>query len=1042
MTTQRDWGLALRAFAGAVAGVLVTALLVVGGVRWILWPNLAWVQPVLESWASETVDLPVKLGELRGAWQGWVPRVVVRDGRLGAEGGLREGLLAFSLEGEWGWNHGWRVTFTVEGEAVAHASGEVTGAGDSWGVTWRARGIDGERLLRDFAPLFRAHAFDVERVVFPSFGELVGRIAGAGRAVTAVSVQFADLSLPRSADFPGMTGISGSLEGSRERGSFAFEAHESVWHWPAGWFAEEELRFTDLLWQGTWRYAPERGYALETKLFRAVTPDGRVTATGTLSELEHPEKIRVDMHATLEEINLRRLTRYLPPAAVGEETVAWLSQAFVRGSVPAAHVAIVGPLAEFPFREGQGSFLVEIPVQDVTLKFDPRWPPVTVRSAMVRFRNEQLAVEVTDAQSEQLRFAPIVITIPDLEAEEIVLIVEGKATGAWQSFERYLAKSPLAPQLPLKQIAALKAKGEAALDLWLTIPLNGGPVGAAGTLTVERLALPAAVALLPVEGASVRLQFDSEGVRSAEASGRWGGIPVSLLWPDGKRPEVRFTAEVGMRQLAQVVPLPVERVRGSTQVTGRVTWSPKGVVLWQATSDATGLTLDLPAPLTKAAPQVWRVASEGEVTATGWRAEVAIDERVRWRRDFSGAWGAAIGRATLPEPSPNGRIALQLDRFDLDAWRALLPRGGENALELPDLTAEVAELIAGGQPWHQVRFSGAASGKAWRFRVDATEVAGEGTVTLAKGRVALLEGAFARLWLSSSGGTEHRDEGAALDDPAMLPSVRLTVADLRFGQMAFGALSLDAVQKGELWQVREATLALPQRYRVRAEGSWRTLGGGPARGSESQWQINTEIADLGTTLRSLWDLPGVERGSGTLKFTISWSGSPLDFSWQKAKGRGEVDLKEGLFREIDPGAGRLLTVFSLPMVLRRLKFDFSDLEKGLAYDRVVGSFALANGYLTTADLTIDAPVALTQIVGSVDLNTETQELEVRVVPRLTNTAATALAFANPIAGILTYLGQQIIGDPLGTILMQRYRVSGSWRSPQVGPVDAGEGGKG
>jgi uncharacterized protein YhdP len=120
------------------------------------------------------------------------------------------------------------------------------------------------------------------------------------------------------------------------------------------------------------------------------------------------------------------------------------------------------------------------------------------------------------------------------------------------------------------------------------------------------------------------------------------------------------------------------------------------------------------------------------------------------------------------------------------------------------------------------------------------------------------------------------------------------------------------------------------------------------------------------------------------------------------------------------------------MLFRRLQLDFRDLtQKGLAYDRLMGSFAVANGYLTTSDLTIDAPVALTQLAGSIDLDAETQELEIRVVPRLGNTAATAIAFVNPVAGLLTFLGQQILGDPLGQILVQRYRVSGSWRAPKV-----------
>jgi uncharacterized protein YhdP len=72
------------------------------------------------------------------------------------------------------------------------------------------------------------------------------------------------------------------------------------------------------------------------------------------------------------------------------------------------------------------------------------------------------------------------------------------------------------------------------------------------------------------------------------------------------------------------------------------------------------------------------------------------------------------------------------------------------------------------------------------------------------------------------------------------------------------------------------------------------------------------------------------------------------------------------------------------------------------------------------------------IRGKVDLAHETQDLRVRVVPSLGDSASTVIAFAiNPLLAIPAAIAQKILKDPLGQIFAFNYSVTGGWAEPNV-----------
>ena len=132
--------------------------------------------------------------------------------------------------------------------------------------------------------------------------------------------------------------------------------------------------------------------------------------------------------------------------------------------------------------------------------------------------------------------------------------------------------------------------------------------------------------------------------------------------------------------------------------------------------------------------------------------------------------------------------------------------------------------------------------------------------------------------------------------------------------------------------------------------------------------------------------------------------------------------------------GRLLGVMSLQSLPRRISLDFRDIfAKGFAFDTIKATAKISNGVLSTHDFTMIGANASVLIEGETNLQTESQNLHVVVLPEINAGSASVLyAFiANPAIGIGTFLAQWLLRHPLSKIFSYEYDVTGSWTEPQV-----------
>ena len=264
--------------------------------------------------------------------------------------------------------------------------------------------------------------------------------------------------------------------------------------------------------------------------------------------------------------------------------------------------------------------------------------------------------------------------------------------------------------------------------------------------------------------------------------------------------------------------------------------------------------------------------------------------------------------------------------------------------------------------------------------------------------------------------------------PNKLPAIQVSIEDFQMGSKQIGRLELVGHPDGKEWRMRRLNIVNPDGS-LSGDGVWRGTNG------DAQTRINLllQISDAGKILARSGYPNTVKGGSGKLAADLSWGGSPDDFNYATLNGMLKLDTGKGQFLKMDPGAGKLLSILSLQSLPKRITLDFTDVfSDGFQFDNINGNAAIKNGVIDTQDLHIDGSSAKVTMKGSVDLNSETQNLRVRVLPTLGDSVSLLGAFtAGPVIGLGSLIISKVLGNPLDKLVSFEYNISGAWSDPQV-----------
>jgi uncharacterized protein YhdP len=194
-----------------------------------------------------------------------------------------------------------------------------------------------------------------------------------------------------------------------------------------------------------------------------------------------------------------------------------------------------------------------------------------------------------------------------------------------------------------------------------------------------------------------------------------------------------------------------------------------------------------------------------------------------------------------------------------------------------------------------------------------------------------------------------------------------------------------------------------------------------------------DIRDSGDLLARFGMENVVRRGKGRMQGQVAWIGAPMSPDYRSMSGQINLNVESGQFLKADPGLAKLLGVLSLQSLPRRLTLDFRDVfSAGFAFDFVRGDVRIEQGVAITNNLQMKGVNAAVLMEGSADIDQETQDLHVVVVPEINALTASLVATAiNPVVGLGSFLAQVFLRGPLIEAATQEFHVDGTWTDPHI-----------
>lgn len=739
------------------------------------------------------------------------------------------------------------------------------------------------------------------------------------------------------------------------------------------------------------------------------TPDADAQL-GMRLTLPRAEAPFLDLQVSLSEARATAVRRYLPAGIMSPALVGWLDGA-LRGGTAEGGLVYRGKLQRLPLAGPEARFLAEVRVRGLDLQYHSDWPRLRDAVAVASFTDRAMHLRLEQGRLGRNRLLPAEARIADLRHP--YLDVEARTRGELPDALAVLAASPLGHGR-LSWVKETQGRGPAELDLRLGIPLNGRvarerPVHYAGRVAFRDSELRLLAGRVDLAGIRGVLEFDPSGVRATGLQTRLLGgraeLELATQAPPGGGSELLVTGRGRLPAAAlreRFTAPALRRLSGEAQWWGRLSIGGAGEAAdidLQIRSELAGLGLDLPEPLGKDAAErrpfslifTQAAAQQSLRGRLGERASLAVQWEGAERRLARGSLHFGGAEATLPQ-GREWRVSGSLEGFSAGAWDGLF---GPAAAAESDADRPVRSALP---------------------------------VAIDLDRLVLTPGEAAAAKPRS--GTDE------LRGPPAIPPVSGQVREVAYGEVELGEAAFVIAPREQGLALEYLSLSSPL-WRLSASGEWREGALGP----RTELEATVAGDDTGALLDHLGFASVIRDGRGQVHAAVHWPGGPGDFSAERLAGKVRLHLEKGAIEEVRPGAGRLLGLFSLQALPRRLLLDFSDVfRKGFRFDSMSGSTRLADGEAYTEDLVIEGPSARIEVRGRTGLIERDYEHLVTVVPEVGDTLPLAGGLAwGPQVGAVILVFQKLFKPQIDRAAQFQYRVTGPWESPQVEPVDPHQG---
>nr|WP_281364214.1 YhdP family protein [Vibrio marinisediminis] len=825
----------------------------------------------------------------------------------------------------------------------------------------------------------------------------------------------------------------------------------------------------DLVWQNL----GEQGWRLWSDKVTVSTPD--LQALGAF-RLDFPtnQSPFLSFYAEADLFNAGETWRYLPAPALGQELTDYLSTAIQGGKADTAKLLWYGELADFPYQKNDGMFQAWVGLKDGTFSFDTTWPAITNLQLDLLFQNDEMHLDSHSAQLRGVYANRITGRIPEL-AENGHIEIEASVVGNGDKVRDYMTASPLVDSVGAA-LTTLQVEGKVSSKFQLKVPFEDFDTRAWGYAELKNNHVTIDAPPMELDNVSGRVEFDNDVVKAAGLSAKLLNQPIAIDF-NGESSNTGYNVDIDVLGDWQIKPLaPYVGAQWLKPVSGHVPWQSNIDIQLNdvgftyqidASADMQMLASDYPYPLQRTMGEKGKakLQASGNQEAVAARLQLPdfkYQAEIDIRPDTPKltATNLVLGKGSFKiSPIVGHHLQVRSAQFDMDAWLdaltlpepqkpSILAKLNTPTIPTPErIDLNVDELKLAGIAWNDVDFDARRKNLGWHMKLDSQEAQGEASYLEPYDLSVKLDHLHLFFPELEDQNVQRRSLLEA-EDPSLpmvtefdrklhqkLPNITLAIDDFWVQGYKLGQAHLDLQRQGNTLQWRDLSLKSGS-SQVNVTGSW--LLEGDKSTTSMQLALsgdnNTEVMErFGIT-------SGIQKAPFDIRAKLKWDGAPWSLRVSSLSGNVQTELGKGLISDVS-GAARLLGLFSLDSIIRKMKLDFSDVfDKGMAFNSITGSGEIKNGIFLTNDIRMDAVAGEMNIKGLANLNSRTVDAEVNFVPDITSGIPVLSAFAVTPQTALYVLAITTVISPVVEVFTQvDYEVKGPLDAPVVKEVSRSKG---
>ncbi len=815
----------------------------------------------------------------------------------------------------------------------------------------------------------------------------------------SISAKVNNLSLNSIENIPGLRGVSGEFFSNKESGLLKINTKSA------------ELSYTDILLKpvhidnltGNIEWVRNKaGWIFSSEKIKASNTDVSGEISFNLNISDHGTSPYIELQAKIDRANANAVFKYLPRAIMTGDFKDWMESAFLAGEIDNGEIILHGRLDEFPYANYQGVFKGYFAAKGVEINYKPGWPNLRRGEADVVFTGQGIELNVKHIELLSSYANNFKVSVDDYL--QPLLKAKAQIKSNLDDIAQYSSTTFLKEARDF--VKSSKFSGKINVDMLLDIPLSD---------EVEKLYplnIKAKAFLLGVDVSRSNNKLYAKNIsgeidltrNSATASGikanimggqsvvdvftrhEFGGNPIRLV--------MQGNIDIGKTMRRFEIP-------GYDKVTGRTDWQgvftlqhkQDGVVknpFLQLTTNMKNIAINLPTPMNKPAKKVVPTYMTIENISTDTMLLHLV-------------YGEAMS------------YAMDIDLSDTSARL----RRGEFRFKTKRATIPDNEILL-------------LTGSLWDFSMgdwlDALEPTSKDNKDSFLGVPVKVD--MDILHLLKAKNQKPREPS----DPRKLPVFEGEVGQLEYDTFQYGKAYFKTSRKKDGLSLDKFTITSPH-VDVEGQAYWHY------RPNKQSTDVTMTLTsdNFGELLTSLGFNSIIENGKANFSGDFNWNGGFGDFDWGILNGVVTMDITNGVFTKVDPGAGRMLGLLSIES-LPGMIFSGDAFKSGFNFDRIVGNYNISDGNAVTDDVSITGPAAYVLVTGRTGIVVRDFDHYVTVVPNVSGTLPlTSGAIFGPQVGAVVYFFKKLFGAGIDESSKRIYHLTGSWTNPEIQRIDKNEG---